>query len=247
MRKIGLLVLLISFKWLVAQEKIELAKQDGLVLTCTIQKLPGDSDKKDKYLFVINVENTNDYDVYYETGANTASSSISPLGYGSLAEIKAQNSVGFLSTGLEYIKGEVTGLTTIDNMVLYKIKRKSTIQADTKFSFKKDEKPVVTGKFRQPVKKLEEFQLAINATAINGNWSSACGNISMNLMFNKKPTGETVITQTINGKIVEWVKSASANIFYKTTDRTTSLTYNTTDGSLTYNNPDGIVCSWTKK
>lgn len=246
MKKVLILTSILFFQNLFAQEKIELAKQDGLVLSYSLTKLPGDNEKKDKYLFVIQVENTNDYDVYYETSTNTTSSTITTSGYAGIAEFKAQNSVGFLSTGLEYVVGQPTGLMTMNNTYLYKISKKSSATVDTKFSFKKDEKPIVTGKFKATTKKLEEFKLAVSSLAINGSWISNCGNIVMSLSLTKKTTGETVIIQTINGKVNEWIKT-TANSFAKTTDRTTTLTYNSLDSTIIYNNPDGILCIWNKK
>jgi len=243
----SILLLIISFGF--SQDKIELKNQDGVFITCELTKLSNATDKKDKYLFSIKAENKNNYPVYYEVPiikTKIGNQETESYGTKNFAEINARNSIGFLSFGIESIAGQETKLRTNDNKVLFTIPKGEFITTETKFSFKKDEKPIVTSIFLKSMRKIDFFDIAIGETFINGNWTSNCGSISMTLALIKNAQNEPILLQTINGKINEW-KKINANTFVKVTDRSVTLTYDKQNQTLVYYNTDGVSCAWTKK
>lgn len=234
---------------LFAQQVIELKNQDGVYISLELTKLSSDGDKKDKYLFSIKAENKNDYDVYYEVQdipAGNSTAYAQAQGYKNFAELTAQNSVGFLSTGKEGIAGRESKYKTSSGKVLFYIPSKSSLTSETKFSFKKDEKPIVTCVFIKSLKKIAEFELGITESIVDGTWISNCGSITMTLVLTKNTLGEVIIRQTVNGKINEWRKINSIT-YEKITDKLVTLTYNKDNLSFIYTNPDGVFCSWSKK
>lgn len=243
----SIFLLFISFGF--GQEKIELKNQDGVFITCELTKLSNATDKKDKYLFSIKAENKNDYPVYYEvpiTKTKIGNRETESYGTKNFAEINARNSVGFLSFGTEGIAGQETKLRTNDNKALFTIPKGEFVTTETKFSFKKDEKPIITSSFLKSMRKLDFFDIAIGETLINGNWISNCGSFNMTLTLTKNAQNEPILEQRINGKINEW-KKINANTFAKVSDKSVTLTYDKQNQTLVYYNTDGVSCVLTKK
>lgn len=249
MKLILTVILQLFFLNAFCQEKIELKNQDGVFITCELTKLSNAKDKKDKYLFSIKAENKNDYAVYYEvpvTKSKIGDQEYESYGSKSFAEVNARNSIGFLNGSAEGIVGQETQLRTNDNKVLFTIPKGEFITTESKFSFKKGEKPIITSIFKKSMRKLDFFDIAINETFINGEWTSNCGSISMTLALIENAQNETILQQTISGKINEWRK-INANSFEKISDKNITLTYNKQNQTFVYSTTDGVSCIWTKK
>ena len=232
-----------------SQEKIELKNQDGVFITCELTKLSSATDKKDKYLFSIKAENKNAYDVYYDvalTKNKVGDKEYESYASKNFAQVNARNSIGFLSSSKEGIAGQETKLKTNDNKVLFTIPKGEFVTTESRFTFKKDEKPIITSSFAKSMKKLDFFDLAVNETFIDGDWTSNCGSMSMTLALVKNAQNEAILQQTINGKLNEW-KKVNANSFEKISDSNVTLTYNKKNQTFIYSTTDGVSCIWTKK
>jgi hypothetical protein len=243
----SILLLIISIGF--SQDKFELKNQDGVFITCELTKLSNATDKKDKYLFSIKAENKNDYSVYYEvpvTITKIGDLEFESYGNKNFAEVNARNSIGFLSSSTVSITGQETKLRTNDSKALYTIPKGEFITTESNFSFNKDEKPIITGIFFKSMRKLDFFDISISETFINGDWASNCGSISMTLALIKNTQNESILQQTVNGKINEW-KKINANSFEKVSDKNVTLTYNKQNQTFVYSTTDGVSCVWTKK
>ncbi len=246
--KIPLLTLsLFFFSFLQAQDKISLNNQDGIYVTYELTKIE-DGPKKDTYLAVVRAENKNDFDVFYSIPlikqAN-GTTGISILENRLFAQSSVRNSLSLFGDNIN-LTGNETKLITNDNKILYSISKGNFITNEKEFKVKKGVKPILTNTFLLPLKSIDNFDIAVNETTINGDWSSSCGNMQMTLTMSMNEKGETVIQQLINGKQNIWRKT-TANTFEKLNDTSTTLSYNKQNNSFNYSTTDGVTCLWTKK
>ena len=230
-----------------AQDKLTLNNQDGIYVSYELTKIEGGS-KKDTYLAVVKAENKNDYDVFYSvplTRQANGSTMVSILENKLFAQSSVRNSTSLIGDNIN-LSGQETKFITNDNKILYSISKGNFITAEKEFKVKTGVKPILTNTFLLPLKSIDNFDIALNETTINGDWTSNCGNIQMTLTIAKNEKNETVIQQLINGKQNIWRKT-SANTFEKLNDKTTTLSYNKQNNSFTYSTTDGVSCLWTKK
>lgn len=235
------------FSYVQAQDKVLLNSQDGIYITYQLTKIK-DGTKKDTYLAVVKAENKNDYDVFYGiplTKLPNGTTTVSILENKLFAQSSVRNSTSLFGDNIN-LSGQETKLITNDNKILYSISKGDFITAEDEFKVRKGEKPILTNTFLLPLKGIENFDIAINETVINGDWSANCGNIPMNLTMAKNEKNETVIIQLVNGKQNIWRKT-STNTFEKLNDRSTTLSYNKQHNNFTYSNTDGVFCLWVKK
>ena len=230
-----------------AQEKITLNNQDGIYVSYELTKIE-DGGKKDTYLAVVKAENKNDFDVYYSiplTVQSNGNTEISILENRKFAQSSVRNSTSLFGDNIN-LGGEQTKLITNDNKILFSIPKGNFITAEKEFKVKKGVKPIITNTFLLPLKSIDNFDLAINAPTINGDWNSNCGNSQMTLTLTRNEKNETVIQQLINGKQIVWRKTTS-NSFAKVNDSNTTLSYNKLNNTFSYSTTDGVNCVWAKK
>ncbi len=242
-----LTISLFFYSCLQAQDKLTLNNQEGIYVTYELTKIEEGS-KKDTYLAVVKAENKNDYDVFYSvplTKQANGTTTVSILENKLFSQTSVRNSTGIFGDNIN-LTGQETKLITNDNKLLYSISKGNFITAEKEFKVKKGVKPIITNTFLLSLKSIDNFDIAVNETTINGDWTSNCGNIQMNLTIAKNEKNETVIQQLINGKQNIWIKTTS-NTFEKFNDKTTTLSYNKQNNSFTYSTTDGVSCSWKKK
>lgn len=234
-----------------AQTSGTLNSQDGITVTYEVSKVSDNNDKKDKYIIVATAVNTNEYDLYYAvpmTKGTDGKYKLNSFDNKSFCEVSSKNATGIMGFLGESAKltGEETSINTRGNEVLFRVRKGQTIRADVKFSVKIGQTPIVSNNFRMRLKRMEEFDLPINNSVVNGQWEANCGNVRMNLVLVKNDLGQTMITQTVNGKQQVWFM-VSENYFEKPGDKSASLTYNKSANIFTYTNVDGVICIWSKK
>jgi hypothetical protein len=235
------------YSFLQAQDKVILNNQDGMYVSYELTKIDAGT-KKDTYLVVVKAENKNDYDVFYSvplTKQANGSNAVSILENKLFAQSVVRNSTALFGDNIN-LAGQETKLITNDNRILYSISKGNFITAEKEFKVKPGVKPIITNTFLLPLKSIDNFDIAINEAAINGDWNSNCGNMQMTLTLTKNEKNETVIHQLVNGKQIVWRKT-TANTFEKLNDSTTTLSYNKQNNSFSYSTTDGVSCLWTKK
>lgn len=233
-----------------AQTTAALNGQDGVIVKYELSKI-SDNDKKDKYIIVATAVNTNDYDLYYAvpmTKGADGKYKLNSYDNKSFCEVRSKNAIGILGFLGESAKltGEETSINTRGNAVLFRVRKGQTIRADVRFSVKPDQLPIVSNSFRMRLKKMEEFDLVINNSMVNGRWKASCGDVEMSLIFVKNEQGQSMITQYVNGRQQVWFM-ISENYFEKPGDKNATLTYNKSANIFTYTNFDGVICIWSKK
>ena len=242
-------LLLLYFTVLKAQDRIELNNQDGIYVSYVAKKIGG-NDKKDKYVATITIENKNEYDMYYAVSFTLNPNGLEVKGQTGFAEVNVRNSTGLLRTGLFgatlNLSGVETKFKTTDRKNLYVLAKGQILSNDLEFNVPKGDAPVLTNTFSKMFQRLSYFDLFVNDGIINGYWTSNCGNIQMNLVYQKNVTGESFIQQSVIGNQNMW-KSVNDFSFEKTTDRNTTITYNKIDQTFLYKNSDGVLCTWIKK
>jgi hypothetical protein len=197
--------------------------------------------KKTNIFFIVKVENKNDYSLFYDYAAGDQMSVADKFG-----EIKSQNATGFLaSLEIVSVRGMETGIHTRDNKVLLSIPKGQTITQECKFSYKKDEKPILYFTFTKTLKKLDQYDVTVSEALINGDWKSSCQTNPISLSFSREPNGERVVKQVINGKITIW-KFVSGNTYAKFGDVNSTLSYDGADNTIIYANSDGVNCIYSK-
>lgn len=250
--KVFILTLLSSMFFFNAQAQTSgtLNGRDGITLKYELSKID-DKDKKDQYVVVFTAINTNDYDLYYAVPMMKQKDSTYKLNSfenKSFCDLVVKNSTGLKSLidNRAKVSGMETQFTTRTNEVLFKISKGQTMSGDLKFYVKSDQIPVLTNEFRTTLRKLDEFDIGINALFINGAWEMSCGNTRMSLSLIKTERGQVQLVQLVNGKQQVW-HMVSENVFEKINDKSATLTYNKIGNIFTYSNIDGAVCMWNKR
>jgi hypothetical protein len=233
-----------------AQVKGDLNAQDGISVSYELTK-QSEGDKKDKYILVVTAINTNDYDLFYTVPMMKQPDGqykLNSFENKSFCEASCSNSTGLMSVLGDKAKlsGQETSFITKNNEIIFKIGKGQRITADAKFTVKPGQQPIITNSFRGALRKLDQFDIGMNAQFINGTWVGNCGNIPMGLSYSKSPTGQNQVTQIINGRQQVWLM-VSENVFEKPNDKTATLTYNKAGNVFTYTHTDGVICIWSKK
>lgn len=233
-----------------SQVKADLNSQDGITVSYELTK-QSENDKKDKYILVVTAINTNDFDLYYAVPMlkqPDGQYKLNSFENKSFCEASCSNSTGLMSVLGDKAKlsGQETSFITKNNEVIFKIGKGQRITADAKFTVKPGQQPIITNSFRGALRKLDQFDIGMNAQFINGTWVGNCGNIPMGLSYSKSPTGQNQVTQIINGRQQVWLM-VSENVFEKPNDKTATLTYNKAGNVFTYTHNDGVICIWSKK
>jgi hypothetical protein len=233
--------------FLMSQDKTPLNNQDGIYVTYELTKIETTS-KKDTYIAVVKAENKNTYDVFYgvpllkqANGTTTASISANK----SFAQTSVRNATGLFGENIN-LTGNQTTLITNDNKLLFSVPKGEFITLQNEFKVKSGIKPVLSNQFLVPLKKIDFFTIELDETLINGVWVSDCGNVQMVLTLIRDQNGKTVIQQSVNGKLNNWVKTNTI-LFEKSTDYTVTLSFNKQAASFTYFNTDGVSCTWRKQ
>ncbi|RYE29026.1 MAG: hypothetical protein EOP48_32935 [Sphingobacteriales bacterium] len=230
-----------------AQEKINLNSQDGIHVSYELTRIDSGA-KKETYLAVLKAENKNDFDVYYGiplTKHPNGTIAVNILQGEMFSQASVRNGTGMFGDNIN-LKGNVTRISTNDNFLLYNIPKAGFVTAEKEFKVKAGAKPIITNTFLVPLKSIDQFDIAMNAQSINGDWVSSCGNMQMTLTYAKDDKGNIVLQQLINGKQNIWTKT-SANSFAKSNDNSTTLSYNNQNNSFSYSTTDGVSCVWSRK
>lgn len=234
-----------SFLW--GQDRLLLNNQDGIYVTYELTKLETTS-KKDTYTAIVRAENKNAYDVFYgvpllKQANGTTAFSISANK--SFSQTSVRNATGLFGENIN-LTGNQTTLVTNDNKLLFSIPKGEFITLQKEFKVKTGIKPILSNEFLVPLKKIDFFTIELDETLINGVWVSDCGNVQMVLTLVRNQNGKTVIQQSVNGKLNNWVKTNTI-LFEKSTDNTVTLSFNKQAASFTYFNTDGVFCTWRKQ
>lgn len=229
-----------------AQENVIIGTKDNVEISYQLTKLESNA-KKDKYLISVTAQNKNNYNLYYPViffkNAN-GSETLSPLIPTGFSKIVIRNSTGWFGDGKQ-VSGLETTLKTENNEVLFNVENNKIYNFETEFNVKHDDKPIITNTYGSTLRKLEEFNIAINDTFINGVWVSNCGNNSLALSLLDE-NGTKIILQSVNGNQIRWINTSTTN-FTKENDNNSTLTYSKTDNKFLYSSSDGNNCEWTKK
>ncbi|KAB8153357.1 hypothetical protein EZY14_008990 [Kordia sp. TARA_039_SRF] len=239
MKKITILLSLLVF--VSAYSQTELLKSKGVEVTYQLIK-EKETRNKNKFIMMVSVVNTSNEDYYYTVSSNANTRILQGDGF---VKVKVRNSSGWLGDG-KAITGEPTEYVTVDNDYLYVIKAGEMYNSETTFRIKKNREPLITGNFTKTLKTLEEFDLKVDATMINGDWISSCGNIRITLShFAANEKRREYILQTVNGKQFTWIRN-SENSYVREDNTGYSLTFNKDAQTFTYSSEDGISCEWKK-
>ncbi|WP_405369792.1 hypothetical protein [Nonlabens sp. Asnod2-A12] len=229
-----------------AQEETTLASKNGIKITYQLL-LEEETKRKDKYILIVTTTNTNDQDLYYEIPMLTPDFKNSIEMNASLAnfaKIKIRNSTGMFGDGVS-VTGEETTLLTTANTSLMLIRSGEMLHSETTFKVRSGKKPLITNSFTRLFKPLNEFDLQISSAMIDGNYTSTCGNILINIESGKDPTKGDIIIQTVNGKQFTWLRTTDTTFIRENNDGYT-LSYNQNKESFHYSTSDGISCTWEK-
>ena len=229
-----------------AQENVIIGTKDNVEISYQLTKLETNA-KKDRYLISVTAQNKNNYNLYYPVvfiKNADGSETLSPLIATGFSKIVIRNSTGWFGDGKQ-VAGNLTTLKTENNEVLFNMEKDKIYNFETEFNVKHDDKPIITNSYNSSLRKLEEYNLVINDTFVNGMWVSNCGNnvISLSLL---DESGKKIILQSVNGKQIRWIKASNTN-FIKENDTNSTLTYSKTDNKFLYSSSDGNNCEWTKK
>lgn len=229
-----------------AQENVIIGTKDNVEISYQLTKLETNA-KKDKYLISVTAQNKNNYNLYYPVAFiknADGSETLSPLITTGFSKIVIRNSTGWFGDGKQ-VAGQETTLKTENNEVLFNMEKDKIYNFETEFNVKHDDKPIITNSYGNSLRKLEEYNLVINDTFVNGMWVSNCGNnvISLSLL---DESGKKILLQSVNGKQIRWIKASNSN-FIKENDTNSTLTYSKTDNKFLYSSSDGNNCEWTKK
>ncbi|MDO6600020.1 hypothetical protein [Tenacibaculum sp. 1_MG-2023] len=247
--KITLIItlLLITLK-ISSQEEKALTSKDGVKITYQLL-LEDEGKKKDKYILIVNAINESDIDLYYKVKLIKNKEGKWSLPFISeqkgFTKIKVRNSTGLFGNG-QSLFGEQTNLLTIDNSILYKIKKEEIYTQETTFKVKKDKKPLITNTFSKKIKPLDQFDLKISKQMLDGDYLSSCGNIKVNINSGNSTEKGDYLLQTTNGKQFTWIRS-SETTFVRENNSDYTLTFNKDNGTYTYSTSDGITCSWERE
>jgi len=230
-----------------AQEEKVLAKKNGIKISYQLL-LEKSSKKNDKYILIINAENTGDKDLFYEVNLYKNKDGklrlpILPEDRG-FTKIKIRNAKGLFSKGKSIIGDNTKYLTTnIDK--LFVVKKGDIYTIETTFKIKKGQKPLITNTFTASLNLLEDYDLKINSNMLEGSYTSNCGNTIININSKQSSEKGSYLIQTTNGKQFIWVKK-SDDTFTRENNNDYTLTFNKNDNSFLYSTTDGITCNWIK-
>jgi len=241
-----MLFLIASIK-LVGQEETQLSNKDGVKITYQLL-LEDQGKKKDSYLLIVNATNTNDKDLYYKVALNQNQNGQFELPYApserGFTKITVRNSTGLFGDGQSII-GNETKLMTTNNEQLFKIGKGDIYSQETTFKVKKGIKPLLTNLFNKTLQVLEDFDLKISQDMLDGNYTSSCGDLKVNISTqNSEEKGEHLI-QTTNGKQFVWLQTTEST-FERENNTGYTLVFNKKNNTYTYATSDGITCTWTK-
>ena len=157
MNKIVIVLFLLCFKVLNAQQKIELSNHQGVVTSYKLTKLDSSDDKKDKYLATVLAENQNDFDLFYTVQPSNPYRFVEGDSYEKcFVKIDVTNSRLF-SGGITNLQGQLTRLQLLNGWLLYLLPKKETITHNVSFTVSKGVTPVVTEKFIKRLNKLSAY------------------------------------------------------------------------------------------
>lgn len=246
--KLLLLTSLFLFANLIAfgQENIVIGTKDNVEISYQLTKLDSNP-KKDKYLISVSAQNKNNHNLYYgvELVKNSnGTESTNPFLSNGFSKIIIRNSTGWFGDGKQIV-GQETTVKTETNEILFNLEKNKIYNFETEFNVKHDDKPIITNTYGSTLRKLEEFNIAINDTFVNGVWVSNCGNNTISLALLDE-NGKKIILQSVNGKQIRWISASNTN-FLKENDNNSTLTYSKSDNKFLYSSSDGNNCEWTKK
>lgn len=248
MKKISTILLLtsISHFQLLSQEEKEISNQNKFKITYKTQKL-SDGDK-DEWLVTATAVNENEDALYYgvqtlkEDNGTYISNALSRQ---IVSAITVRNAKGFLASDEVKIKGEDTKIFT-ENManILFKFEAGQIYNFENTFKVRHGDTPVITISHFYTLKMLKDFKIEMSNEMVEGNYKSTCGQNTFSITLSKE-NGATYILQSINGKLVKWIKNSSTQ-FIKENDENTTLSFNKTTNKFSYSSSDGVNCEWTK-
>ena len=246
-KKLFIAFVFISFVFNAQEEKKLSSKYDVDITYSLILQEQGK--KKDKYILIVNATNNSKEDLYYsvknEKDKNVlAMNSLMSGSYG-FTKIKVRNSTGLFGDG-KSIVGEKTNLITTNNNLLYLVKSGGIYTYETKFKVKKGVKPIVTNSFFKVLKTIDNFDLAISPTMLNGKYISSCGEVKIEIKAGSSAEKGDYLVQTTNGKQFIWLRSSS-NTFVRENNKELTLTFHKSSNTYTYFSSDGISCTWIRK
>ena len=241
-----ILLLCITFKG-IAQEEIQLASKDNVDINYQLL-LEEEGRKKDKYILIINAQNNNDIDLYYEVplirdGNGNWQLPIIPEEKG-LAKVYVRNSTGLFGDGRSII-GDQTELITTNNTLLFQFRSGDILTQEINFKVKSGVTPLLTNSFNKVLKPLEEFDLQLSNDMVNGNYVSNCGNILINIEAQSSVDKGDYLVQTTNGKQFIWLRTSETS-FIRENSQDMTLTFNKESNEFIYSTSDGINCNWSK-
>jgi len=230
-----------------SQEEIKLAKKNGVKITYQLL-LKEEGKKKDKYILIVNAVNETETDLLYKVplsknDENEWELPIIPEELG-FTKIKVRNSTGIFGNGQSII-GEQSQYLTSGNSRLFVIRSGEIYSHETTFKVKSGDIPLITNSFSRSFKTLNNFDLKISSKMLNGDYTSSCGNIKLNISLQKSDDKGEYLIQTTNGKQFVWIRS-NETTFSRENNSDYSLTFNKNNNTYTYSTSDGISCIWTK-
>jgi len=226
-------------------EKI-LSNQNGFEIAYQALRLSEGS--KDKWLITVTAVNKTDNQLYYAMptmkqtdGSYLVNSFASQFS----SKVTVRNATGFLASDGVKIKGEQTKLFTENKAsILSQYDPGRIYNYENTINVKHGDTPIVTVSHTYPLKKLNEFNVEVSATLIDGDYKTSCSSNSFSLST-KEENNKTFLLQSVNGKQIKWLKN-SATLFVKENDTNSTLSYNKEKKTFSYSSSDGINCEWTK-
>ena len=172
-----LLTSLFLFTNLIAfgQENVIVGTKDNVEISYQLTKLETNA-KKDRYLISVTAQNKNNYNLYYSVvffKNADGSETLSPLIPTGFSKIVIRNSTGWFGDGKQIV-GQETTIKTETNEILFNLEKNKIYNFETEFNVKHDDKPIITNTYGSTLRKLEEFNIVINDTFVNGVWVSNC-------------------------------------------------------------------------
>lgn len=246
--KIKLLASILFFNiYVMGQTETVLSNQNGFEISYKAQKLS--SGKKDKWLMSVTAVNKTSNPLYYGVATSKltdGSYSVNPLVGQFSSRVTVRNATGFLSSDGVKIRGEQTYFVTeTKDAILFQYEPGRIYNYENEINVKGGDTLIVTVTHFYQLRELNDFNIAISSTFIDGDYNTSCGGTTFSLTLHEQ-SGSTWMIQTINGKQIKWLKR-TATQFTRENDINTTLSYNRIKGKFTYSSSDGINCEWNKQ
>lgn len=229
-----------------AQKEVIISNQNGLEVSFKAQKLS--EGNKDKWLVTVIAINKTDAPLYYgvpTTKQNDSSGIVTSFANQFSSKVTVRNATGFLASDGVKIKGENSNIFTENkSSLLYQYEPARIYNYENTINIKHGDTPIVTISHIYPLKKFNDFNIETSATLIDGDYKNSCGAFTFSITLQEQ-NGKSFLMQSVNGKQIKWIKT-SATQFIKENDSNTTLSYNKSKRTFSFNSADGILCEWNK-